>query len=177
MGIIALTNGWPLGVPEALGLAFLDIVQTGSVQRDWYSVVHPTFAEMLKPEGSLVGVPRPTHAAPPSRPLADFVGSYANAYHGPARVTLDNGMLMVSIGPGPTRRPLEHWDGAVFTFTLYNENAIPGTIAKATFNGNAGTLEWFDEDHVGTFVSVEESWTPKSYSNACRRLRHARACP
>lgn len=152
LGIVALTNGWPIGVPEALGLAFFDIVQTGSVQRDWYADLAPAFAANLAPEGSLVGAPRPAHPAPPSRPLGDFTGSYANAYHGPAHVTLQGGTLYASVGPGPERRPLEHWDGDVFAFTLYNENALPGTISKATFDANQLTLEWFDQDGVGTFV-------------------------
>jgi hypothetical protein len=112
--------------------------------------VHPTFAESLKPEGSLVGVPRPTNPAPASRPLAGFAGSYANAYHGPALITLESGALMLGIGSD--RRPLEHWDGDLFTFTMYNENATPGTVSKASFAGNSVTLEWFDQDGVGTFV-------------------------
>jgi hypothetical protein len=84
--------------------------------------------------------------------LTGFTGTYANAYYGPALITLESGALMVSLGPGPQRRPLEHWDGDVFTFTLWNENANPGTISKATFIGNQVTLEYYDHEGVGTFV-------------------------
>lgn len=48
--------------------------------------------------------------------------------------------------------PLSHWDGDTFTFTVQSENAPPGTISKATFNGNALTLEYFDSDKLGTFT-------------------------
>ena len=54
----------------------------------------------------------------------------------------------------PARRqfPLSHWDGDTFTFTVQSENAPPGTISKAMFNGNALTLEYFDTDKLGTFT-------------------------
>jgi CubicO group peptidase (beta-lactamase class C family) len=152
VGIVALTNGYPVGVAEAASLAFVDIVETGAVQRDWLAVVEPSFEELLRPEGSLVGVPRPANPAAPSRPLADFAGVYANALHGPATIALEDGSLVLTIGPAPLRLPLSHWDGDVFTFTLVNENATPGTISKATFEGDRVTLEYYDRDGLGTFV-------------------------
>ena len=32
------------------------------------------------------------------------------------------------------------------------ENAPAGTVSKATFDGNSLTLEYFDHDHLGTFI-------------------------
>ena len=60
-------------------------------------------------------------------------------------------MLLV-LGPAPLRLPLAHWDGDVFTFTLDNENARPGTISKATFAPDRVTLEYYDREGLGTFV-------------------------
>ena len=151
IGFVALTNGYPLGIPETLGAQFFDLVEVGSIQRDWYSIFNPYFVEELKPEGSLVGVPRPTNPAPP-RALNEYTGAYANEYHGPALITLENDALLLTIGPARVRRPLAHWDGDVFTFTLHNENATPGTISKASFAGNRVTLEYYDQEHLGTFV-------------------------
>ena len=150
IAFVALTNGYPLGIPETLGAQFFDLVEVGSIQRDWYSIFNPFFLEELKPEGSLVGVPPPVNPAPP-RPLNEYTGAYANAYHGPALVALENGALVLRIGPARMQRPLAHWDGDVFTFTLHNENATPGTISKATFAGNRVTLEYYDREHLGTF--------------------------
>ena len=150
IAFVALTNGYPLGIPETLGAQFFDLVEVGSIQRDWYSIFNPLFLEELKPEGSLVGVPPPLNPAPP-RPLNEYTGAYANAYHGPALVTLENGALVLRIGPARMQRPLAHWDGDVFTFTLHNENATPGTISKATFAGNRVILEYYDREHLGTF--------------------------
>ena len=151
IGFVALTNGYPLGITETLGAQFFDLVEVGSIQRDWYSIFNPYFVEDLKPEGSLVGVPRPTNPGPP-RALNEYTGAYANEYHGPALITLEHDALVLTMGPARVRRPLAHWDGDVFTFTLHNENAAPGTISKASFAGNRVTLEYYDHEHLGTFV-------------------------
>jgi CubicO group peptidase (beta-lactamase class C family) len=151
MGFVALTNGYPLGIPETLGAQFFDLVEVGSIQRNWYSIFNPYFVDDLKPEGSLVAVPRPTNPAPP-RVLTGYTGAYRNDYYGPALVTLENDALVLTMGPAQVRRPLAHWDGDVFTFTLHNENATPGTISKASFVADRVTLEYYDHEHLGTFV-------------------------
>ena len=38
-GVLALTNGVPVGAPEALCLSVLDLATTGDVTRDWLAVV------------------------------------------------------------------------------------------------------------------------------------------
>ena len=48
--------------------------------------------------------------------------------------------------------PLEHWDGNVFTYSWVSENSPPGTISKATFDGNKLTLEYYDTLKKGTFT-------------------------
>ena len=45
-----------------------------------------------------------------------------------------------------------HWDGNVFTFSLVTENAPPGTISAATFDGDRLTLEYYDTLGNGTFT-------------------------
>jgi hypothetical protein len=40
----------------------------------------------------------------------------------------------------------------VFTFSFVTENAPPGTISKATFDGDKLTLEYYDEEHNGVFL-------------------------
>jgi CubicO group peptidase (beta-lactamase class C family) len=152
VGIVALTNGYPLGIAEALTLSFFDIVETGAVQRDWLTLIGPSFADILAPEGSLVGVAPPAHPAPPSRALSAYAGVYGNACYGPATVEIAAGALVLSIGPAPLRLTLSHWDADVFTFTLVNENATPGTISKVTFDGERMKIEYYDRDRLGTFV-------------------------
>jgi CubicO group peptidase (beta-lactamase class C family) len=151
VGIIALTNAAPVGVPETLSAEFMDLVQYGEIREDWAALYGQAFDSMDRPDGSLVGRQPPGNPAP-ARPLNEYVGDYANPYWGPAKITQVNGALQLSMGPRGDVFPLSHWDGDTFTFTLQNENAPPGTISKATFAGNELTLEYFDRNKLGTFT-------------------------
>ncbi len=150
VGIVVLTNAWPIGVPETLVAQFNDLVQFGSIQRDWGALAAQSFAPFHVPSGSLVGVPRPTQPAP-SAPLASYAGTYQNPYYGPLQVVENGGALELRLGPAPLVLPLTHWDGDVFTFTLDAENAPVGTISKASFAGDRVVLEYYDGDGLGTF--------------------------
>jgi CubicO group peptidase (beta-lactamase class C family) len=150
LAIIALTNGWPVGVPEILNQQFFDLVEFGAVQKDWGALIRPYFDRMNAPEGSLVGVARPLGPKAP-RALGDYAGVYRNDYHGPLTVSVAGNSLLVTLGATPLRLPLSHWDADTFTFTLDNENAAPGTLSKATFAPGRVTLEYYDEQGLGTF--------------------------
>ena len=154
IGIIALTNAAPYGVPEALNAEFMDLVQYGQVREDWVSLYNHALGPMNNPEGSLVGKQPPANPAP-ERPLSDYVGVYRNDYWGPAVVAESDGGLQLSLGPKNQTFNLTHWDGDTFTFTLTSENAPAGTISKAVFSGfpsGALNLEYFDSDKLGTFT-------------------------
>jgi hypothetical protein len=40
----------------------------------------------------------------------------------------------------------------MFSYTWVSENSPPGTISKATFDGDKLTLEYYDELKKGTFT-------------------------
>ncbi|MBU3750956.1 MAG: serine hydrolase [Mycobacterium sp.] len=151
VAIVALTNAAPVGVAETLTAEFTDLVEFGEVREDWRRLYADAFAEMDAPAGELAGERPPANPAPP-RPLTSYVGTYANAYWGPATVTEADGALAVSLGPRRVNYPLRHWDGDVFVFDLGGENAPPGSVSKATFDGARLTLEYFDSDKMGTFT-------------------------
>lgn len=150
IGIIALTNAAPYGIPEALTAEFMDLVQYGQLRQDWPTLYRQQLAAFNNPDGSLVGKQPPVSPAP-ARPLSDYVGVYANDYWGPATVTDHNGQLQLAIGPKQTF-DLTHWDGDTFTIPLSTENALPGSISMATFAGNTLNLEYYDSDKLGTFT-------------------------
>lgn len=150
VAIVALTNATPSGVAEALTAQFADLVQFGEVREDWYGLYSKVFAEMDKPVGSLVGKQPPANAAPPA-PLSSYIGSYDNDYWGPARVTERDGRLQLALG-SKLDVPLTHWSGNTFTFEFVTENAPPGTVSTAKFDGNKLTLEYFDTFKKGTFT-------------------------
>ena len=150
VAIVALTNATPAGIPETLTAEFADLVQFGEVREDWYKLFGDVFKSMDAPVGSLVGKRPPASVAPPA-PLSAYVGTYQNDYWGPARITEAGGKLQLAIGPKLTA-PLEHWDANTFTFSPVTENAPPGTVSKATFDGNKLTLEYYDAEGKGTFI-------------------------
>lgn len=150
VAIVALTNATPSGIPETLTAEFADLVQFGEVRQDWRKLYGDAFAAMEGAEGSLAGQKPPVDPAP-GPPAQALVGTYDNPYWGPARVTDVGGMLTLAIGPSETL-PLTHWDGNVFTFVPVGENASPGTISKATFDGDRLTLEYYDDEKMGSFT-------------------------
>jgi CubicO group peptidase (beta-lactamase class C family) len=150
VAIVALTNATPSGVPESLTAEFADLVQFGEVREDWYKLYGDIFKQMEQPTGSLVGQQPPANPAP-AAPLASYVGTYNNDYWGPARITEKDGKLRLALGT-KLDVPLDHWDGNVFTYSWVSENSPPGTISKATFDGNKLTLEYYDTFNKGTFT-------------------------
>jgi CubicO group peptidase (beta-lactamase class C family) len=149
VAIVALTNATPSGVPESLTAEFADLVQFGEVREDWYKLYSAVFQKMEQPVGSLVGQSPPAKPAS-AAPLPTYVGTYNNDYWGQAKITEADGKLMLALGP-KLNVPLRHWDGNVFTFEFVTENAPPGTISKATFDGDKLVLEYYDEGGNGTF--------------------------
>lgn len=151
VAIVALTNAAPSGIPETLTAEFTDLVEFGEVRQDWRALYASAFAEIDAPVGELAGRQPPANPVP-SRPARDYAGSYANEYWGPAMVSERDGALTLSLGPRPRDYPLTHWDGDVFTFSPGDENAPPGSVSAASFDGDALTLEYFDADGMGTFT-------------------------
>lgn len=154
LGIIALTNGSPYGIPETLTAEFMDLAQYGQIREDWGALYKQAIGWLNNPVGSLVGKQPPANPAP-ARPLGDYAGVYVSDYWGPAIVTEHAGALQLSMGPKNRTVALTHWDGDTFTFGLTDENAPPGTISKATFSGSpapALNLEYYDSDKLGTFT-------------------------
>lgn len=150
VAIVALTNAAPTGVPESLTAEFTDLVEFGEVRQDWRTLYADAFADSAEPFGELAGL-RPPSDSVSAGPLMSYVGNYANTYWGPAAVTLRDGALILTLGPRGQVFELVHWDRDVFVFEFDSENAAPGSISKASFDGNRLTLEYFDSDKMGTF--------------------------
>ena len=105
---------------------------------------------MEQPVGSLVGKKPPANPAP-SAPLASYVGTYNNDYWGPARVSEKDGNLHLELGL-ETRCSADQLGRNVFTYEWVSENSPPGSVGKATFDGDKLTLEYYDDMGKGTFT-------------------------
>jgi len=156
IGIVVLTNAAPVGAAEAVAAQFMDLVQFGSITRDWINDYATALGHYHAPVGDLVGQARPEAPAAP-QPLRHYVGEYRNDYFGPATVRVDGDHLVVELGPTDYRLPLDHWDGNSFSFVPTGENAPHGSRSSATFTMNgdtasALTLQFFDTQGLGTWT-------------------------
>ena len=157
LGIVALTNGGPVGAAEAITAEFLDEVQYGKATRDWVTDYGHALGSYYAPAGDLADETAPTDAAP-ARALGDYAGTYANPYFGPAEVVLDGDALVVRLGPdGGYEFALEPWEGDTFAFVPTGENAPDGSLSSATFTiepggGASMRLDFFDTNQLGTWT-------------------------
>lgn len=158
LGIVVLTNGMPIGVPEAINNYFLDWVEAGSVQDDWLALYEKGFANFYVNPSELAGKKPPKHPVP-AKPDSFYTGTYDNPYYGPVKIVAAGKTLHLLIGPAsaPNDYPLGHWSGNLFSFYPTGENAVG--ITAATFHPNARdtraasvTLEYYNTNGLGAFT-------------------------
>jgi hypothetical protein len=158
LGIVVLTNGRPVGVPEAIGAGFFDVAQNGKETVDWIDFMGGAFAQM-----DAAAAPEVDYAKLPSNPkpasdLSAYAGSYGNSYYGPLTVSADGDKLSMSMGPqgAPTTFALTHFDGDTFSFETIGENAngLAGAIFTVGDDSKAikVVLDYYDRTGLGTFV-------------------------
>ncbi len=162
LGIAVLTNAAPIGLPEAISSTFLDLALDGRVERDWFALYREAFEAMnVPPYGGGVDYARPPADASPPLPLDTYAGTYANDLYGDAAVAVEDGGLVLRLGPQGTAFPLRHWDRDVFAYQPTGENAAG--LSGVTFQvgpgeGGAGpratsvVIENLDVDGQGTFT-------------------------
>lgn len=150
VGIVVLTNAAPVGVPQALAAQFADLVQFGKLTQDWPKLASEAAAPLGRPTGALAGQQPPANPAPAAA-LPSYDGVYNNPFYGPATVTTSNDTLTLTLGPGPVSFPLRHWSGDVFVLTPPVGSAPPGSLSRVVFTDNALTIEYLDDNGIGTF--------------------------
>lgn len=160
LGIVALTNGAPVGMPEAVTASFLDLVQYGALTRDWVDDYRGAFESMMGPVGDLVGVARPSDPAP-ALDDAQLVGEYWSEYFGTLRVQREGNTVVARLGnEGAVELTLDAWNGATYAYSPSSESAPWGSRASATFELTESgevrslTLSSFDATGLGTFTRV-----------------------
>ena len=157
IGIITLTNAEPIGAAEAVDAGFADLVQFGTVTRDWLAGYGRLMEPLNAPVGSLRAQAPPANPAPAAA-LAVYAGRYDNDYDGEAVVVVQGDRLVLQIGPAAMAFPLRHWDANVFVYTPTGENAPDGSLSAATFtvdaagHASAVALEFLAASGKGNFV-------------------------
>ena len=154
LGIVVLTNGAPVGVPEAVTAQFLDLVQYGHQTRDWVTDARSFFAGYTEPVGDLVEAVR-SDTPDASPQTVTLVGVYDNPYFGPLTIEQADDGLRARLGPdGTTALALTPWDGPVFEYFPRSESTPARSHASATFDTDSTsiTLESFNAQGLGTWT-------------------------
>jgi hypothetical protein len=148
LGVVALTNGMPIGVPEALADEIIDQIATGGQTRDWHEYWTEHFAGTYLDDPALSELPDPPT---PARAADAYLGSYANDFYGTFEIVGDGATIALVEGPERVTFPLTHWDADTFTYAPVPEN--PGVRATVTFtigpDGRAASINIGDFDGAG----------------------------
>jgi CubicO group peptidase (beta-lactamase class C family) len=149
IGIVVLTNGAPIGVPEAIAADYLDFVVNGSTKSS-LPLWTERFSGLYGPKPDLT---EPTTPTAPRDPAA-YVGTYRNDYVGDMQIVDNGGKLQLVVGPKGMTYDLEHFDGDTFlylsapetpdypsqvTFTV-GPDGVATTLSDSTFEGSGQEL-------------------------------------
>lgn len=115
VGIVVLTNGWPIGVPEAITESFIDLVENGAVTKDWLTHYQQVTAGFTTPNGTAFGRTEPADPRP-AKALKTYVGTYRGDYLGRVDVRRKGGRLLLSVGKVDIR--LRHWTGDTYAYDI-----------------------------------------------------------
>jgi CubicO group peptidase (beta-lactamase class C family) len=147
-GVLALTNGFPVGAVEALCLSVLDLATTGEVSRDWLAYVGARLSAMAAPAyGTEADLDTPPADATLAAPDATYLGTYHNDYYGDAEIAQAGDGLVLRIGPKPLEFPLTHYDRDTFTWQPAGENAA-GRSGLSFLIGADGAAYAFRDDYL-----------------------------
>lgn len=156
LGIVVLTNGEPIGVPEAIATTFLDTAQTGGPTVDWLTFIGPLIQQAAAGDRSETDYTKPPPRPAPARADGAYTGTYANGFYGPMSVSAQGEDLVMRLGPKKQRFTLRHYDGDTFSYRTTGENAVglSGVTFAVGSDGRADKVrvENLDTTGLGTFT-------------------------
>jgi CubicO group peptidase (beta-lactamase class C family) len=157
LGIVVLTNAYPVGIAEGLGFTFVDLALYGKLTYNWLAHFKKVFSDPAA-IGTVVGT---DYSKPPASPLAAlnsdaYVGAYANDFFGDIEIVAKDRGLAIVAGPNKMTFALKHYDRDTFTYETTGENAVGTTGVYFTIgaDGKAKTMlvENLNVDKQGTFT-------------------------
>ncbi len=156
LGVLALSNSLPVGLPESICLYFLDLVHHGKPQRDYLSLTSKLFAQMIaesqNASPNYATLPPPKSPAP-ARPLSAYAGKYTNQYFGTLEVAVKGDRLVLRLPPRGVYYELTHWDRDTFTYYFASENTGIGRRgAKFSPEKNQVLIENLSPEHNAVFT-------------------------
>ena len=125
LGIVVLTNAYPIGVAEALGTTFLDIALYGKPTEDWFALFKQVYSNSAA-TGTVLGFDysRPPASPAPALKNNAYVGRYVNDFFGEISIVEKDSELAIVQGPKRKIFPMKHYDRDTFTYETTGENAV-----------------------------------------------------
>jgi CubicO group peptidase (beta-lactamase class C family) len=143
LGIVVLTNAYPVGVAEGLAFTFADLALYGKVTQDWLPLFKQRFLDPAT-AGITLGIDYSKPPASPTPELANnaYLGTYTNKFFGDIQIVEQGDGLAIVEGPHPWTFPLKHYDRDIFTYQTVGENAAGSTGVTFTIgaDGQAKTV-------------------------------------
>jgi CubicO group peptidase (beta-lactamase class C family) len=161
LGIVVVTNGRPMGIPEALGTIFSDIALYGKPTQDWFPLYKQLYSNPAT-TGTVLGFDYSKPPASPALALKNgaYLGKYANDFFGDIVIVEKDGGLAIMEGPKKLTFPLKHYDRDTFTYETTGENAVGRTGVTFTIgpDGQAtqAVVENLNAHGEGTFKRFKE---------------------
>ena len=158
-GVLALTNGAPVGAPESFCLTILDLAQSGAITQDWVPFITGRFAAMDAPlYGQGTDWDAPPATVTPAAPDETYVGKYYSDIYGDAEIATGEDGLMLRLGPEPREFALTHFDRDTFSWQPTGENATVRSGLSFTIDETGTATQFHDEylsqDGPGTLARV-----------------------
>jgi hypothetical protein len=162
LGIIVLTNTYPVGVAEAMTLTFMDDALNGKQTQDWVAMLKKVFANPATLGlDKMFDYTKAPDVVAPAAPLAAYLGTYTNDLYGDAYVVQDREGLSILLGPVRTKYALKHYSRDTFTYLPPGENSAGASGVTFTLgpDGSAQSLlvENLNEQGQGSFSRVATS--------------------
>ena len=158
IGVVALANGTPTGVPESVCLTFLDYFRYGEAKRDYMAVLRPILDSMWKEtqdvakDYSTLEAPKKPAAA---KELSSYAGTYVSPYYGALKIEVREGKLVMRLPPRDSYHELTHWDGDTFTYYFASENTGIARRGVKFLGGGKVLVENLAFLNDGVFAKVE----------------------
>src|SRR6266571_2742786 len=146
LGIVVLTNAYPIGIAEALGTIFLDTALYGKPTQDWLVLFKQRFSNPAA-IGTALGFDysKPPGSPSPASKNSAYLGRYANDFFGDISIIEKDAGLAIVQGPKNKTFPMKHYDRDTFTYETEDENAV----------GRSGITFTIGPDGKATQVVVE----------------------
>jgi CubicO group peptidase (beta-lactamase class C family) len=159
IGVLALTNSMPIGLPESICLTFLDFLHYGKQQRDYLPLFGHVMDQMIaeSQDASADYTTLPLPATPTAaKPLTAYVGTYSNEYFGTLEVAVENNRLILRLPPRGAYYELSHWDADTFSYYSAGEDTgLARRGAKFSLDKNQVLIETLASEHNSVFTRTQ----------------------